>query len=165
MRNVIWLAGLMTVAGAAVAQPAKPAPLAKAVPAGVPYAAAFTAAGFARRGKEWIGCEGGSTADIAEDGVRDLNKDGVPEVIITEYGSACYGNTGQGFHVMTPAPGGKWRKVIASSGIPEFLKTGSGGWPDIEIGGPGFCFPVLRWNGREYALLRKQAKSAGGCNY
>jgi hypothetical protein len=24
--------------------------------------------------------------------------------------------------------------------------------PSIDIGGPGFCFPVQRWNGREYRL-------------
>lgn len=29
-----------------------------------------------------------------------------------------------------------------------------GGWPDLEIGRPGFCFPVLCWNGRAYALHR-----------
>ena len=29
-----------------------------------------------------------------------------------------------------------------------------GGWPDIQMGGPGFCFPVWRWNGSAYALNR-----------
>jgi hypothetical protein len=37
----------------------------------------------------------------------------------------------------------------------SFLTTkGVGGWPDIEIGGPGFCFPVERWNGKQYVLHR-----------
>ena len=27
-------------------------------------------------------------------------------------------------------------------------------WPDISVGGPGFCFPVERWNGKEYKLNR-----------
>ncbi|MFP5403517.1 MAG: hypothetical protein ACLGG2_02365 [Gammaproteobacteria bacterium] len=26
--------------------------------------------------------------------------------------------------------------------------------PDISIGGPGFCFPVVRWNGKACALHR-----------
>ena len=30
------------------------------------------------------------------------------------------------------------------------------GWPDIQVGGPGFCFPVLRWNGKEYILNRHE---------
>jgi len=35
------------------------------------------------------------------------------------------------------------------------LKTrGAGGWPDILVGGPGFCFPVERWNGKAYELHR-----------
>ena len=39
--------------------------------------------------------------------------------------------------------------------MPDFLATkGVGGWPDIEMGGPGFCFPVWRWNGKAYALNR-----------
>jgi hypothetical protein len=35
------------------------------------------------------------------------------------------------------------------------LKTkGKDGWPDISVGGPGFCFPVQRWNGKAYELNR-----------
>ena len=30
------------------------------------------------------------------------------------------------------------------------------GWQDVEIGGPGFCFPVMRWNGKQYAVLRHE---------
>ena len=42
-----------------------------------------------------------------------------------------------------------------NTGLPQFLKTqGAQGWPDISVGGPGFCFPVQRWNGREYKLQR-----------
>jgi hypothetical protein len=45
--------------------------------------------------------------------------------------------------------------VTSGTGIPEFLKTkGADGWPDISVGGPGFCFPVERWNGREYKFQR-----------
>jgi hypothetical protein len=39
--------------------------------------------------------------------------------------------------------------------MPEFLATkGISGWPDIVLGGPGFCFAVMRWNGKIYALNR-----------
>jgi hypothetical protein len=45
--------------------------------------------------------------------------------------------------------------MTSSPGIPEFLKTkGVDGWPDVLVGGPGFCFPAERWNGKEYKLHR-----------
>jgi hypothetical protein len=56
--------------------------------------------------------------------------------------------------------------MTGGPGIPEFLKTtGVNGWPDVSVGGPGFCFPVERWNGKEYKLQRyeyegKQCKPA-----
>ncbi len=34
-----------------------------------------------------------------------------------------------------------------------FSKT-KHGWPDIENGGPGFCFAVYRWNGQKYDVNR-----------
>ena len=50
---------------------------------------------------------------------------------------------------------GSWRVMSRNNGIPEFLKTkGKDGWPDISVGGPGFCFPVERWNGKSYEVHR-----------
>jgi len=47
--------------------------------------------------------------------------------------------------------------ITGDIGVPEFLSSkGKDGWPDISIGGPGFCFPVQRWNGREYAVHRHE---------
>jgi len=52
---------------------------------------------------------------------------------------------------------GSWRKLHGSPGIAEFLKTrGTANMPDLSVGGPGFCFPVLRWNGRAYVQNRWQ---------
>ena len=46
-------------------------------------------------------------------------------------------------------------RIHDETAMPDFLATkGVGGWPDIEMGGPGFCFPVWRWNGKAYALNR-----------
>ena len=36
----------------------------------------------------------------------------------------------------------------------KFLETGYEDFPDIEIGGPGFCFPIWRWNGEKYEFKR-----------
>ena len=39
-------------------------------------------------------------------------------------------------------------------GMPEFLATKVNGWPELEVGGPGFCFSVVRWNGKAYVNNR-----------
>ena len=94
--------------------------------------------------------------------MADLNGDGLPEAVITEGGTFCYGNTGQGFWVVSKTANGGWRLITNGIGIPEFLKTkGADGWPDMSVGGPGFCFPVERWNGREYKVQRWEYEGKG----
>ena len=124
-------------------------------------AAAFKAAGYVQKGKHWRGgCDDPGTASYTPpvlETVRDLNGDGRPEAVIVEGSVYCYGNTGQGFQLVSQQADGSWRRVFGETGIPSFLAArGADGWPDIEIGGPGFCFPVYRWNGREYVQHRKQ---------
>jgi hypothetical protein len=64
----------------------------------------------------------------------------------------CYGNTGQRFWLVSKLANGGWRRMTSSPGIPEFLKTkGVDGWPDVLVGGPGFCFRRTV-NGKEYKL-------------
>lgn len=122
-------------------------------------AAAFKAAGFRLKGKNWHACDDptpGHTAGVIED-VRDANGDGRPEAVIAEGGTYCYGHTGQGYSLVSKQADGRWKLMAQGTGILEFLKTkGAGGWPDIQIGGPGFCFPVERWNGRAYVLHRHE---------
>lgn len=122
-------------------------------------AAAFKAAGFTLKGKQWRQCDDPtptySPGEIAES--RDLNGDGRLDAVITEGGTYCFGNTGAGYTVVSKQADGRWKKIAGGTGIATFLPTrGKDGWPDIEVGGPGFCFPVERWNGREYALHRHQ---------
>jgi len=121
--------------------------------------AAFMAAGFKQRGKQWRSpCEDPGTASYTPgriEQVLDLNGDGLPEAVITEGGSFCYGNTGSGFSLVSKQALGPWKLMAADTGIPIFLNTrGAGGWPDLQIGGPGFCFPVMRWNGKQYVQHR-----------
>jgi len=35
------------------------------------------------------------------------------------------------------------------------MPTINKGYPDLIIGGPGFEFPIWRWNGKEYAYINK----------
>jgi hypothetical protein len=124
-------------------------------------AAAFKAAGFAMKGGQWRSdCDDPGTASYtpgAIETVHDFNGDGFPEAVVTEGGAYCYGNTGSGFTLVSKQADGRWTRITGDTGIPEFLTTkGAGGWPDISIGGPGFCFPVQRWNGKAYAVHRHQ---------
>jgi hypothetical protein len=48
-----------------------------------------------------------------------------------------------------------WKLIANGTGMVSFLDTrGAGGWPNLEVGDPGSCFPVERWNGKEYKLQR-----------
>jgi hypothetical protein len=66
--------------------------------------------------------------------------------------------------MMQRTAAGGWNTLYQSPGIPEFLPTkGVGGWPDIVLGGPGFCFPVVRYNGKTYANHRQKEEQPGAC--
>lgn len=124
-------------------------------------AAIFRAAGLKSVQGHWeSGCNDGNndpnavydSATITDR--KDLNGDGRIDAVISEGGVFCYGNTGQAFWVVAQQPDGAWKLMINSIGIPDFRKTkGVDGWPDILIGGPGMCFPVVRWNGKAYKVV------------
>lgn len=118
--------------------------------------AIFKAAGAVQSGGQWYLCaEDPNRTPSTIDRYADLNGDGRPEAVITDGGTFCYGMAGTGFQLVSKQLNGSWKVVAGEIGIPEFLPIkGVGGWPDIMIGGPGFCFPVQRWNGHEYALHR-----------
>jgi hypothetical protein len=123
--------------------------------------AAFKAAGFTKRGEQWRStCDDPGTTSYtpgAIEAVGDDNGDGRPEAVITEGGTYCYGHTGTGFTLVSKQADGSWKSIYSATGIANFLSTkGAGGWPDIQVGGPGFCFPVVRWDGREYQLSRHE---------
>lgn len=121
--------------------------------------AAFKAAGYLLKGKQWRACDDPTptyTPGSIEE-VRDVNGDGLPEAVITEGSTFCHGNTGVGYSLVSKQANGSWRLITNGTGILSFLTTkGVGGWPDVEIGGPGFCFPVQRWNGQKYVLHRQE---------
>jgi hypothetical protein len=121
--------------------------------------AVFKAAGFAWSKRAWRSNCGDPGSDSYQEGqiewIGDLNRDGWPEALVTEGSTYCYGNTGSAFWLLAGAPGGKWKLVLQSVGVPVVLKTrGVAKWPDISVGGPGFCFAVMRWNGTAYARNR-----------
>ena len=118
-------------------------------------AAAFKAAGFTKRGAAWrSGCD--------DPGQRRQHRQGGR----LERRRLARGRPHRGWNVLLR----QYRTGILAGqqarerelethdqchGHSEFLKTkGIDGWPDVSIGGPGFCFPVARWNGREYKFQR-----------
>lgn len=117
-------------------------------------AAIFKAAGAVQKGGQWRLCAddpNGGAASLEQ--YRDINGDGHMDALVTDSGTYCYGMTGVGYVLLAGQAGGGWKTLDAGGGIIEFQKgKGMDGWPDILLGGPGFCFPLLRWNGREYAL-------------
>jgi len=124
-------------------------------------AAVFKAAGAVQRKGIWVICDPPAdsgapvSAGATIDTVRDLNGDGRPEAVVSESGTYCYGYAGTGFQLLSKQANGSWKVMTGNNGMPEFLKTkGKDGWPDISVGGPGFCFPVERWNGKAYTLHR-----------
>lgn len=121
-------------------------------------AAAFKASGAIQRGGKWFSCPDDPQDGAATLGeVRDLNGDGRPEAVVEGHGTFCYGGDEAGYTLLSKQANGSWKVMDANSGIAEFLKTkGKDGWPDISVGGQGFCFPVMRWNGKAYALDRHE---------
>lgn len=152
MRRAILLLLLTPPAAALAADPPVLSP--------ADEAAAFSAAGFTRAAGQWQACGDPGTPSYspgAIESVADLNGDGQPEAIVTEGGTYCFGMTGQGYTIVGKQADGAWKRIAGGVGMVDVLASkGRDGWPDLEIGGPGFCFPVLRWNGREYALHRHQ---------
>ncbi|MEO6715796.1 MAG: hypothetical protein ABIM50_00900 [Novosphingobium sp.] len=117
-------------------------------------AAAFRAAGFNLVGRQWKACGDPGTDSYTPGAIevlRDIDGDGLPDAVITEGSTSCFGMTGTGFSLVSKRANGSWRLIHESQGIATILpRRAARGWPDIEIGGPGFCFPVVRWNGRAY---------------
>ncbi|WP_230293660.1 hypothetical protein [Croceicoccus sp. Ery5] len=118
----------------------------------------FTAAGFTQSNGAWSKCGDPGTVsyepgDIVDRG--DFNGDGLPDAVVVEYGTYCFGMTGSGYTLVSRKADGAWIIVDERPGILRFLNTrGKDGWPDIEVGGPGFCFPVIGWNGTSYETVR-----------
>jgi len=85
---------------------------------------------------------------------KDLNGDGQLEVLTREYGS-CFGRAGVQANLYIKAKNGQWKPQFGFPGDLKLLKAKSYGFPDIEILGPGTCFPVWRYNGQQYNIIKK----------
>jgi hypothetical protein len=97
--------------------------------------------------------------------LRDLNGDGTPEVFLL-YGNSCLsGFAGSTLALYVKDASGKYQMNLGfAAGGYDVLETKNAGYPDLKIGGPGFCSGVWRWNGKAYDFLRNQEEEPGGCD-
>ncbi len=143
-----WLAGSCLLAATAV----------HAGSAADDQAAIFAAAGFTRdTDGRYVRCQEDPPTMSYQPGrieLADLDGDGRDEAFVRESSLFCYGNTGEFFVLLARGETG-WRRLLGEVGVPVVQETRHQGWPDIEVGGPGYGeFPVYRWNGTVYEQRR-----------
>lgn len=120
----------------------------------------FTAAGFSQTDGAWGKCGDPGTMSYTPGSIDqrgDFNLDGQPDAIVSEGSVYCFGAEEVGYTLVSRNAAGQWAIIDERPGFAQLLETSGGsGWPDIIVGGPGFCHPVVRWNGSEYALDRHE---------
>ncbi|MBB6125131.1 FG-GAP repeat domain-containing protein [Sphingobium subterraneum] len=95
-----------------------PVAAAQAAPAATPSVAEqiaiYKAAGFAKKGTTWrseCGRDDPSASYMpgSIDEYRDINGDGRPDAVVNEGGTYCYGNTGNGYWILSKQANGAWK--------------------------------------------------------
>jgi hypothetical protein len=96
----------------------------------------------------------------------DLDRDGSREAIV-QWGNTCTsGMAGWSVSLFIRTGGGIYRDQFGFPGlISSIADSEPGSFPDIEIGGPGFCFAVWGWDGDSYAFKCNAPQEAGGCEF
>jgi len=84
----------------------------------------------------------------------DMNKDGKEEVFILFGNSFTSGSTGSSVLLLIKDANGKFQNNLGFPGMLQILPAANKGYNDLLIGGPGFEFPIWRWNGKEYTLYK-----------
>ena len=90
----------------------------------------------------------------------DMNKDGVEEVFVVLGSGALFGNTGEaGLLFLKDKSGIYQQEPDIGGGRPGLMRTKNLGFNDLYIGGPGFEFPLYRWDGKKYKWFKKISDS------
>jgi hypothetical protein len=144
MRRPFALLVIVLSSATALADPPSPADKAKVV------TEATGGKLTALKGKYFEKACGGSLDYEAE--LVDLNGDGQPEVFTSIQGACLGGAAGVFTNLYIKDKTGQWKPQLGVPGMYTVLPAKHKGFPDIQIGGPGSCAPVWRWNGRAYAL-------------
>lgn len=95
----------------------------------------------------------------------DLNGDGVVEIFVQGGNSCTSGMAGSSIVLFIKEAGGSYNSHLGfPAGGWSKLETSNAGFPDLAIGGPGFCEAVYRWDGTTYQHDRNRETSPGGCD-
>lgn len=98
--------------------------------------------------------------------IVDLNGDGTHEVFVY-WGNTCTsGGTGSSLSMYAKDNSGHYRDQFGfPAAIYSALPTGNDGYPDLQFGGPGFCFAVWSWAGSNYEFKCNSPQEEGGCQH
>ena len=96
---------------------------------------------------------------------RDLNGDGEDEILV-DHGNTCTsGMAGTSITAFVRGADGALAPHLGLPGmIAEVRDSPDGGFAELLIGGPGFCFGLWGWDGETYAHLRNEPQEPGGCD-
>jgi hypothetical protein len=95
----------------------------------------------------------------------DLNGDGTKEVLVFFGNSCTSGMTGSSVLLFIKNSAGAYSSNFGFPGASaDPQPTSNLGYPDLLIGGPGFCFPIWRWDGTSYQYLKNEPQGPGGCD-
>jgi hypothetical protein len=84
----------------------------------------------------------------------DLNSDGIEEIAMVFGNAATSGAAGSSGILFIKNANSVYESNFGFPGMYAFLATGNLNFPDVCIAGPGFEFPVWRWNGKSYEMHR-----------
>lgn len=97
---------------------------------------------------------------------RDLNKDGINELVITSMPAAfgegpsqgafiaCFGDMGTISLMISDGKGGWADNIGFNVHSLEYSDRPDSPWPDITLTGKGFCFPIYRYYKEQYTLWK-----------
>lgn len=90
--------------------------------------------------------------------IKDINGDAVDEIIVVQQASgaaSCFGHAGSLISLLISDGKGGWQDQFGFPGASlQFHPRTDSAWPDIEIIGPGFCFPIWRYHEGGYGIWR-----------
>jgi len=125
----------------------------------------FEQTGMAANGSGGLSIEGCGDVDASVELV-DLNGDGRVEVFVL-FGNTCWsGMAGSNLLLFVRDTAGHFQPNLgfpAAAYTP--LSVGNGGFPDLQVSGPGFCDGVWRWDGASYQHRCNLATGPGGCDF
>ncbi|MFN2438114.1 MAG: hypothetical protein ABR503_02870 [Chitinophagaceae bacterium] len=85
--------------------------------------------------------------------------DGKEEIFIVFGNSYTSGQTGSSVVLYIKDKSGNYQPNLGFPGVtPDAMPIKNLGYPDLMIGGPGFEWPIWRWNGKAYNFYKKIKK-------